>query len=152
MKNLVFVAVIVASLALGIGYLNNTNGIDLWIQQVGVGEADIDHPITTAGLTINIQRFTGATLQGETVVTDAFKDIIVECVFRSPDVEVESGSTLICKLINGPDFETASVVAEGSKVVTSDIPPGTPVTIPIEHIIDNNVNAVQNVIILIQGP
>ena len=126
MKNLVFVAVIVATLASGVGYLNNTNGINLWIQEVGVGEADIEHPVSNAVLTINIQRFNGATLEGDIVVTNAFKDIIVECVFRSLDVEVEAGSTLFCKLIDGPDFEFSGVVAEGSKVVNSNIPPGTP--------------------------
>ena len=152
MKNLVFVAVLVATLALGIGYLNNTNGMDLWIQKIGVGEGDLEHPITNAALTINIQRFFGATLQGNTVITDAFKDIIEECVFRSETITVESGSTLFCKLLNGPDAETSGVVAEGSKVVTTDIPPGTPVTIPIMHIIDNNVNAVHNVVIILKGP
>lgn len=152
MKNLVFVAVLVASIALGIGYLNNSNGMNLWIQQIGIGEGDLEHPITNAALTINIQRYFGATLQGETVVTDAFKDIIEECVFRSPVVTVEAGSTLYCKLIDGQEVEFSRVIAEGNKIVNSEIPPGTPVTIPIEHIIDNNVNAVQNVIILIQGP
>jgi len=151
-KNLVFVAILVASLALGMGYLNNTNGLDLWIQEVGVGEADTDHPITVSGLTINIQRFFGSAFEGETLVTDAFKDFIVECVYRSPDLEVEAGSTLFCKLIDGTDFETSFIIAEGSTMVSSAIPPGTPVTIPIQHIINNNVNAVHNVIILIQGP
>ena len=143
---------LVAGLALGIGYLNNSNGMDLWIQQVGVGEGDLDHPVTDSALTINIQRYFGATLQGQTVVTDAFKDIIEECVFRSISVQVDAGSTLFCKLIDGQEADSSFVIAEGSKTVTTDIPPGTPVTIPIVHIIDNNVNAVQNVVIVIQGP
>lgn len=152
MRNLVFLVIIVASLATGIGYLNNSNGLNLWIQEVGVGESELEHPVSNAGLTINIQRYFGATLQGQTVVTDAFKDIIEECVFRSSDQELEAGSTLYCKLIDGPDAEFARVIAEGSKTVNNVIPPGTPVTIPIVHIIDNNVNAVENVIIVIQGP
>ena len=152
MQNLVFLAIIVAGLALGVGYMNNQNGVDLWVQQIGVGQTMIDSgPVPNAALTILIDRTFGPTAVGD-IVTTGFKDFIVECVFRSPDIDVVAGSTLICKLIDGPDFNDANVIAEGIKVLQSDLPAGTAATIPINMIKNNDVDFVENIVILIQNP
>ena len=152
MQNLVFLAIIVAGLALGIGYMNNQNGVDLWVQQIGVGQTMIDSgPVSNAAVTIFIDRIFGPTAVGD-IVTTGFKDLIVECVFRSPDIDVKEGSTLICKLIDGPDFKDSNVIAEGIKVLQSDLPAGTAATIPINTIKNNDVDFVENIVILIQSP
>ncbi len=152
MQNLVFLAIIVAGLALGIGYMNNQNGVDLWVQQIGVGQTMIDSgPVSNAAVTIFIDRTFGPTAVGD-IVTTGFKDLIVECVFRSPDIDVKAGSTLICKLIDGPDFKDSNVIAEGIKVLQSDLPAGTAATIPINTIKNNDVDFVENIVILIQSP
>jgi len=151
-QNLVFLAIIVAGLALGIGYMNNQNGVDLWVQQIGVGQTMIDSgPVSNAAVTIFIDRIFGPTAVGD-IVTTGFKDLIVECVFRSPDIDVKEGSTLICKLIDGPDFKDSNVIAEGIKVLQSDLPAGTAATIPINTIKNNDVDFVENIVILIQSP
>jgi len=151
-QNLVFLAIIVAGLALGIGYMNNQNGVDLWVQQIGVGQTMIDSgPVSNVAITIFIDRTFGPTAVGD-IVTTGFKDLIVECVFRSPDIDVKEGSTLICKLIDGPDFKDSNVIAEGIKVLQSDLPAGTAATIPINTIKNNDVDFVENIVILIQSP
>ncbi len=136
--------------ALGVGYLGND--MSLSVQQFGVGETDIGNPVTNAGLTILIEREFGATLQGNTVVTSAFKDFIVDCVFRSPDQDLLPGTKLFCKLLGHENIDIAQIVAEGILMIDTTVPAGTPVTIPIDMIVQNDVRFVHNVVIIVQDP
>ncbi len=150
MQPLVFIAVVIAMAALGVGYLGND--IALQVQQFGVGDQDIPSPVTNAGLTIIIEREFGATLQGNTVVTGAFKDFIVDCVFRSPNNDLFPGTKIFCKLLDGDNINTDHVIAEGITMLGSTVLAGTPITVPIDMIVQNNVDFVHNVVIVVQDP
>jgi len=147
---IVLIVAVIAIAALGVGYLGN--GMSLSVQQFGVGEQDIANPVTNAGLTVIIEREFGATLQGNTVVSGAFKDFITECVFRSPDKDLLPGTKLFCKLLDHENIQTANIIAEGIFMLDATVPAGTPITIPVDMIVQNNVNFVHNVVILVQAP
>ncbi len=150
MQPIVLIAAVIAIAALGVGYLGN--GMSLSVQQFGVGEQDIANPVTNAGLTIIIEREFGATLQGNTVVSDAFKDFITNCVFKSTDRDLLPGTKLFCKLLDHENIQTANIIAEGIFMLDATVPAGTPITIPVDMIVQNNVNFVHNVVILVQAP
>ena len=150
MQPIVLIVAVIAIAALGVGYLGN--GMSLSVQQFGVGEQDIANPVTNAGLTIIIEREFGATLQGNTVVSGAFKDFITNCVFKSTDQDLLPGTKLFCKLLGHENIDIAQIIAEGILIIDTTVPSGTPITIPIDMIVQNNVNFVHNVVILVQAP
>ena len=150
MQPIVLIAAVIAIAALGVGYLGND--MSLSVQQFGVGETDIPSPVTNAGLTIIIEREFGATLQGNTVVTGAFKDFITKCVFKSTDQDLLPGTKLFCKLLGHENIDIAQIIAEGILMIDTTVPAGTPITIPIDMIVENNVNFVHNIVILVQAP
>lgn len=154
MKIVLFLLVIAASAALSIGYLSAPT-VDVVSQQVGVGENNsVFNTITNGAVSVKIERTFGFALSGNSVIS-AYKDKIVECVFRSTDRTIKDGSTLICKLTDGMDFATAKIIAEGKKIVTMDIGIGVPITIPIDNLISttsNSPNVVQNIFFIIQDP
>ena len=151
MQPILLVAIVaVAIAALSTGYLSND--IDLWTQQFGVGEEDIGTPVTNAGLTINIQREFDVTFQGNTPVTLGFNDLIVSCEFRSPDKDLLPGTKIFCKLLGHPDINIAQIVAEGDVTLETTIPAGSPITIPIDMIVQNDVDFVHNIVIVFQDP
>ncbi len=77
MKPILFLALIGAAAAMSIGYLGN--GISLDAQELGVGETDIESPVASVGLTAMIARISNSNIDSD------FKDLIVECTFRSND-------------------------------------------------------------------
>ena len=146
--------IIAASAALSIGYLSAPT-VEVVSQQVGVGhDSSVFNAITHGAMSVKIQRTFGFALSGTQVIS-AYKDKIVECVFRSTDRTIKSGSTLICKLTDGMDFATAKIIAEGKKIVLTNIGIGVPVTIPINNLISttsNNPSNVQNIFFIVQDP
>ena len=139
MKPILFLAIIGAVGAMSIGYLGN--GISLNAQELGVGETDIESPVASVGLTAIIERI------GNSV---DFKDLIVDCTFRSND-EVAKDSMITCKLLD----ISGSVIAEGKKIVDPTLPPLTPFTIPIDYfefVNANNINNVHDIVLVVQGP
>ena len=142
MNPILFLAIVGAATALSMGYL--ANDVSLGVQQLGVGEIDIESQIDDLGVTAIIERTFNP------VFSVDFKDLIVECIFRSMDV-VAKDSTIICKLLD----ISGNVIAEGKKIVDPTVPPLTPFTIPIddfEFVNANNINNVHDIVIVIQGP
>jgi len=143
MQLFVFLAILAGVSILGVGYLGND--IALWAQDYGVGDGDIPTPITTSDLRILITRVNTAS---------GFDDLITGCEFTTVDVLLP-GTTLYCKLFQGPDVRTAAVIATGFKeILTSDLPSDT-------FIIDitdtsffnsNDVDYVKTVAVEIQNP
>lgn len=143
MQPIFILAIIGAAAAMSIGYLSND--INVTSQSFGVGEDTLENPITSAALTILIDRTYGFTIID-------FKDLITECVFRSNTVVLDPNTRLICKLLDAVD---GNVIAEGSKTVLVSIPINTPVTIPIDNFAfenSNNANNVHDIFIIVQGP
>jgi len=141
-KPIIFLAIIGAVGAMSIGYLGN--GISLDAQELGVGETDIESPVASVGLTAMIARISNPNINSD------FKDLIVECTFRSNE-EVAKDSTIICKLLD----ISGSVTAEGKKIVNPTLPPLTPFTIPIDYFEftnANNINNIHDIVLVVQGP
>jgi len=136
MKPILILAIAaVAAGALGTGFLNNTNGINLWIQQFGVGEGDITSPVTHAFVDFNIVRTTEA---------GAFKNIINECDLKFND-NLQAGAQIFCKLTDW----AGDIVAEGSTTLTAPLSTNIAVNVPVPNG-NNNVLVVKDVIIVVQ--
>ena len=127
---------------MSIGYLGNDISLDS--QLFGVGETNLESPVSTIAVTAILERTFNP------IITSDFKDLIVKCTFRSAD-EVAKDSTITCKLLD----ISGSVIAEGNKIVDPTLPPATPFTIPISDLLfthANNINNVHDIIIIVQGP
>ena len=136
MKPILILAIAaVAAGAMGTGFLNNTNGINLWIQQFGVGEGDIMSPVTHAFVDFNIVRTTEA---------GAFKNIINQCDLILND-DLKAGAKVFCKLTDW----AGDIVAEGSTVLTAPYVSNTPLPVPITDG-NRNVLIIKDVIIVVQ--
>ena len=129
---------------LGVGYLGND--IDLWTQDYGIGDGDIPPPITTSDLTILITRVN---------TSPGFNDLITGCEFTSTEALLP-GTTLYCKLFQGPDVRTAPVIATGFETIgLLGLPTDTPFVIPIEETSftnSNDVDLIQTILVEIQNP
>ena len=137
MKPIIMLAIaVVAAGAMGTGFLNNTNGINLWIQQFGVGEGNIESPVTHAFVDFNIVRTTEA---------GAFKNIINECHLTLND-DVGQGGKIFCKLTDW----AGDIIAEGSTMLVNPYISNTEVIVPITDG-NRNVLQVKDVIIVVQG-
>lgn len=99
---LMLVVLVVAAAAMGVGFLSNT--INLTVQQLGVGEENLESPISAATFDFLIDRVSDIDEDGDPILVNVIK----ACSFHSPDPILES-SQLFCKLtdING------NVIAEG---------------------------------------
>ena len=142
MKPIFLIVIIGAAAAMSIGYLGND--ISLNAQELGVGEFTIESPVASVGVTAMIER------TFHPIFSTDFKDLIVECTFRSND-EVAKDSTIICKLLD----ISGSVIAEGQKIADPTLPPLTPLTIPIDYFEftnANNINNVYDIVLVVHGP
>jgi len=141
-KPILFLAIIGAVGAMSIGYLGND--ISLNAQELGVGETDIESPVASIGVDAMIARIFNSNIDSD------FKDLIVDCTFRSND-EVAKDSMITCKLLS----DSGSVIAEGKKIVDPTLPPLTPFTIPIDYFEftnAHNINNVHDIVLVVQGP
>lgn len=142
MRPIVIMAVAVAAIAVSVGYMGNDFNLSM-IQSLGVGDTDLVSPVQLVDISIRIDRTFG-------LITADFKDFIVDCIFRSPS-EVKSDSTLICKLTDANN----NIVAEGRKVLSTDLPPNSPTVIPLDMTSFDNSNKLGNIVdmvIIVQGP
>ena len=144
MHLLVFVAIFGVVGILGVGYLGND--VNLWIQQFGVGEGDIESPVINTELTLLITRVNNA---------NGFDDFITQCNFVSVDVDLLAGTKLYCKLFDGTDINSSFILASGFIELTNTVLAGDIIEIPINTFLfagSNNVDFVQNTIVEIQNP
>lgn len=144
MHLLVFVAVIGALGMLGVGYLGND--VNLWIQEFGVGEGDVESPVLDSELTLVITRVNNP---------NGFDDFITQCDFVSVDVDLFPGTKLYCKLFDGTDINASFILASGFVELTSTVLAGDIIHIPIDTFLfpgSNNVDFIQNTLVEIQNP
>ena len=129
------VILVVAAAAMGAGFLNNA--ISLNVQQLGVGEKDLESPVSSASVDLKLQR-NDVFLPG-TTKRIGFENVIKACSFHSVDPMVGT-STVICKLTN----KDGLVIAEGSISLT-DYPGSITQTIDITDKAFPGANDVRNV-------
>jgi len=147
MQPIFLLAALAAALAMGIGYLGNEVDLEGMVQEFGVGEQTLEIPVDSANVAVKIIR------TGE---VPNFKDLIVECLFSSPDGTILKDSMLICKLLDAREdaVTIANVIAEGMKTVGT-VPPNITVTIPITFLACencHNVDGVHDMLIILKGP
>ena len=105
---IIFAVMAIAATGLSVGFLSNT--INLTVQNLGVGDQDLESPITNASIDLNV----GAFLVDPDFTPDTgdefFANVIDECSFHSGENINGTNIEIICKLtdING------TAVAEGS--------------------------------------
>ena len=147
MQPIFLLAAMGAAIAMGIGYLGNDIALEGMVQEFGVGEGTLEIPIDSANVAAKIVR-TGVGLN--------FKDIIVECIFISPNVTIEKGTMIFCKLLDEREdvSSIANVIAEGIKI-TDTVPPNVTVTIPITFLaceFCNDLDVVHDLLVIFKGP
>jgi hypothetical protein len=140
---LIFAIAAVVATAIGVGSLNNT--ITLIIQQFGVGEGDIESPITSAAVDFRIEAVTvGEGNQAE------LKNLITACSFHTNE-DMEAGSEIICKLTDAQ----GKVVAEGTLTLATAYQASQTLSVPITIFAypgSNSVTNIHDVILIVSGP
>lgn len=137
-----------AIVGLGTGFANNTFTLNL--QNLGVSEQDLESPIKTANVDLELKKI----LEDPDGVKDSgdefFKNVISECSFHTPD-GLLIGSTIICKLTD----EENKAIAEGRLDLTTNLPNSATVFIPISQEafpLASDVQKVHDVKIVVRGP
>ncbi len=144
MQALVFIAIFGVISIFGVGFLGND--MKLWIQEFGVGEGDIDSPVLGTELSLLIERV--ETPNGP-------DDFITACEFTSLDTDLDQGTKIHCKLFNGPNIETALIIATGFVELNQLVPMNTVIPILITELAfadSNHVDFVENVLAEVQNP
>ena len=119
MQPIIVLGVAAVAVALvGTGFLGEPwNEFELWVQQLGWGEADVDSPISHATVDLNIKKTRNCGPDKEcNTMDDFFENRISHCSFHSDDsIPPAMGKTqvspgvLICKLTDDRDL----AIAEG---------------------------------------
>ncbi len=141
MKPLVILAIAAVAVgAMGTGFLSNENGINLWIQQFGVGDGNIQSPVTHATVDFHIDTVPIGSNGGTT-----FENVIDEC-YLTFGTTVVAPSHIFCKLTDW----NGDIIAEGTTWFNTAIPENTAVTVEISQG-NQNVLDVKDVIIVVQS-
>ena len=139
----------VAVAATGVGFLGGT--IDVTVQDLGVGSATIESPISSAFVDLKVTAVHTQFVPDSGVGTySVFNNVIDECSFHSPESISGNDIVIICKLTDW----NHQVIAEGSKVFANGYLASDRETIPIDNLAydgANDVRIVDDVTIVILG-
>jgi hypothetical protein len=140
MHALVFIAILGIVSLLSVGYLGND--VELWIQSFGVGEGDIISPVIDTDITLRMDS------------TNGIDYFITHCEFTSLNTDLPIGTKLYCKLYDGPDINTAFIIATGYLELTQLETAGNVISIPITQFppatTTIDVDLVKNVLVEVQ--
>ena len=153
MLQLIVVLLLVGIIAgiTGTGFLADPmNKIDLWVQEIGFGEGNLESPVTNAAVDLLLDVVPSEDPEAPPVT------IVTACAFHSTDsINLGTGKSdgkLICKLLN----------ADGNAIAEGDVPfssydPATdpPIIIQINQPIfigATNFDNVFDAMVIIQGP
>ena len=136
---IVIVVIAIAATGIGVGSLGNT--INLSVQQIGVGDQDIDSPIMAANIDFVIEKIKGN--QGN------FKNVIADCIIQAEE-EIAAMSHVFCKLTG----KNGDVVAEGVTWLQTHLHAGSLLTVEIDdpNFVNSQVQNVHDIILVVQGP
>ena len=139
----------VAVAATGVGFLGGT--IDVTVQDLGVGSATIESPISSAFVDLKVTAVHTQFVPESGVGTySVFNNVIDECSFHSNDSIPGNDIVIICKLTDW----NHQVIAEGSKVFANGYFASDRETIPIDNLAydgANDVRIVDDVTIVVLG-
>ena len=132
---------LIAAVAVGatsVGFLGGA--IDITVQDLGVGSATIESPITSAFVDLKVTAVRSNFVPDSGFGTySVFNNVIDECSFHSPQSIVGSDIVIICKLTDW----NHQVIAEGSKVFSQGYSASDRETIPIDNLAYNGANDVR---------
>lgn len=120
-------AAVVGVALLGTGFLGEPwNNIELWVQELGWGERNLETPISHAYIDLELKKVINNGPDGEKGTSDDFfNNIIKACSFHSDDSLDElndklglSPALIICKLTN----EEGLAIAEGRQILNGQQP------------------------------
>jgi len=114
-------AAVVGVALLGTGFLGEPwNNIELWVQELGWGERNLEAPISHAYIDLELKKEINDNMTPEDDSDDFFNNIIKACSFHSDDsldaLEPKLGlspALIICKLTN----EEGLAIAEGKIIL-----------------------------------
>jgi len=122
-------AVVVAAALIGTGFLGQGGNIQLFLQQLGWGEADLVAPISHAFIDLELKKVPNDNGTPQDRSDDYFNNLISACSFhsdddiRAPDPRTELNSgVIICKLTNEDD----KAIAEGRILLNGQQDPECP--------------------------
>ena len=141
---LITIAIVgVAITAMGVGFMGQM--LNLMVQGLITGETQLPAPITKALVDFKIVKTLGHNAFGTN-----FKNVITECIVQSPLKQIDSGSTIICKLTD----MNHNVVAEGRKLLDHTLRTNVATHVHINDpgLTHTNVKNINDVILVVQGP
>ena len=147
MQPIILLAIVgIAGGAMGVGFLGND--ISLTVQELGVGDATLQTPITQADIDFSIDRVTGTVAVGTTFVSQTH-NVISKCHI-TPNGTIDAGSHVFCKLTD----DNGNVVAEGQTELGSTISTGSMLWIDIDptDFAANRVQNIHDVVLVVQAP
>ncbi len=114
-------AAVVGVALLGTGFLGEPwNNIELWVQELGWGERNLESPISHAYIDLELKKEINDNGTPEDKSDDYFNNVIKACSFHSDDSLDEldpklglSPALIICKLTN----EEGLAIAEGRQIL-----------------------------------
>jgi hypothetical protein len=139
MQPIILLAIVgIAGGAMSVGFLGNE--IDLTVQQLGVGEATLETPISDADIDFVIARASDST---------EMHNVISECEITAGQ-DIAAMSHIFCKLTD----ENGNVVAEGTtwnmNLISSHVV--FSVVIDTADFPNNKVQNIHDVVLVVQGP
>lgn len=147
----VFVLVAIIAGMAGIGYLQPQTNINLFVQALGFGEADLVSPIDDASIELMLDTEDSVDPEGNPITIT----VVTACGFRSQDIiPLATGKAegkIVCKLLNSD----GNAIAEGDITFASYDPADTLVIVPINQpafIGATNFALVDDAMIIVQGP
>jgi len=147
MQPILLLAIVgIAGGAMSIGFLGND--ISLTVQQLGVGDATLQTPITQADIEFSIDRVSGSVLVGSTTETQTHN--VISACHITPNGTIDAGSHVFCKLTD----ENGNVVAEGQTELSHTVITDGMLWITIDptDFAANKVQNVHDVVLVVQGP
>jgi hypothetical protein len=134
---------------MGTGFLGEpVNKINLWVQELGFGEGNLESPITTASVDLLLDSVLAEDPEADPIT------IVSKCAFSSEeDIDIGTGKSdgkLICKLLNAD----GNAIAEGD-ITFSQYTAGDIIEIPITQPIfigATNFDNVFDAMVIVQGP
>ena len=109
---------IVSFTGIGIQQVESWNQIDVWVQQYGWAEQDIESPVSNFSIELILEKKLNDNGTPE-LIDDFFETFVKGCIFRSSD-DILAGTGLaegkmVCKLLNAD----GDAIAENSKFFSS---------------------------------
>ena len=142
--------ILLGALAIGAGlistgFLAGNNEFQIWIQNLGFAEGEIESPIDHANIDFVITKTLVDPDDTPNTGDEFFKNDITDCSFHTFEA-MDDGSDIICKLFSwAQDSSTDRVVVCEGRITLTSYTPSDTVLIPITQLAYDGACDVQNI-------